>query len=310
MSDPLIPFTYSERFREAIAHLQRGKEHLPSYDYYIASSLGGRDSRLARFVRDLCPEIEHHCGTLAGNRILDFGCGTGATTVALWHHFGSHLAALHAFDIDEESVAICRQRLSEHGAAEAITPHCAPDFGTIANSLGTFDLVLLNGVLEHIPLSVAGLRQKVLRSVFQALAPGGFLFLNETPNRLWPVDSHTTGLWWGPWTKAGSQWAYRRAVAAGKHAETPAVSPGPLGLEERGAWGASYRELVGYLDAGSFTCLNMQPGHDRHLYYSHRGSPKRVLAEVVGYYLVTKLLRRPLTAFTPSLTNLVLQKRR
>ncbi len=37
-------------------------------------------------------------------------------------------------------------------------------------------------------------RQAHLEELWRVLQPGGYLFIMGTPNRLWPIDGHTTGL--------------------------------------------------------------------------------------------------------------------
>ncbi|HET8680101.1 MAG TPA: class I SAM-dependent methyltransferase [bacterium] len=284
----------------------RGKERLPAYEDYIADDLGGPNSRVDRFERELYPEIRFHCGDLQTRRVLDFGCGTGSTTAML----ALHCERLVAFDINEHSVAICTRRLEEHGLLERVQVLCARNFTEIAKDVGPFDLILVNAVVEHIPLSIAGLRRKIFVELFDALAPGGSLFINETPNRFWPVDLHTTGLWWIPWSTPGSPWAYRTAVKAGRHVDNPSAhSDGPLGLEERGAWGATFFEIAGYLSGRRFRVVNTLRGHNRHISYGHRiDSRKRQAFEFLVYHAITRWARIPIVALAPMLSNLVIQK--
>jgi len=299
-------FEYSRDFEEQITRLHRGKEDWPRYRAYLRAHLGGPHSRVVQYTKYLCPEIEYHCGKLQGKRVLDFGCGTGATTAALAHY----CEQVTAFDIDEESIEICKQRIEEHGFENRVRFFCADDVDQVKDILGTFDIILMNGVVEHIPLSRSGLRRRIIRSLFDLLETPGYLFITDTPNRLWPRDSHSTGLWWIPWTKPGSAWAYRRAVRKGRHSDAPTISQGPLGLEEVGAWGATYWEIEGYLRGEKFVCLNMVSGHDRHFAHAFPGTWKRTVFEAVMYLLAVKLLRVPITALYKTITNLVMKKRR
>jgi len=294
-------FRYSEEFEQLIVRLHRGKEHLPQYAGYVESDLGGPRSRLVRFTRELVPEVEYRCGGLQGKRILDFGCGTGAATIPL----AQRADDVSAFDVEDESIGILRQRLREHGMEGAVRVFCAADIEDVRESLGTFDIVILNAVLEHIPLSVSGLRRHVVRSAFSLLREGGYLFIHDTPNRLWPVDFHTTQLAWIPWMRPGSARAYRKALRSGRYADTPRVCE----LEERGAWGVTYWEILGYLDRGTYLCLNTQRGQDRQLYYTQPGSRRRALVERLLYYTVVKVARVPTTAVWPMITSLVIQRR-
>lgn len=301
-------FEYSNEFRELIVHLHRGKENWPNYKNYLKSHLGGPDSRSVIFSKYLCPEIEYHCGSLKDKRILDFGCGTGSTTVAL----AQNCEQVCAFDIDEESIEICKQRISEHGLESRVQFYCADDIDKVKDPIGTFDLILVNAVIEHIPLSKIGLRKRIMRSLFDLLKKSGYLYISETPNRLWPYDRHSTQLWWIPWTKPGSEWAYRRALKKGRHSDAPTISKGSLGLEEVGAWGATYWEILNYFKGKRFLCLNTISSHDRHMYYFFPGTQRQriiiTIFELIMYYSAIKLFRIPIAAFFITISNLVIKK--
>jgi 2-polyprenyl-3-methyl-5-hydroxy-6-metoxy-1,4-benzoquinol methylase len=297
-------FEYSEEFRARIVALHRGKESWPNYDRYIRDHLGGPGSRLAWFSRELCPEIAYRCGPLTDRNVLDFGCGTGSATVPL------AVAARHvcAFDVDQESLDICRQRIDEHGLSSKVSFHCTSDGEGIESILGPFDLILLSGVLEHIPRSRAGLRTRTLRTLAGMLRPEGDLYIHDTPNRLWPIDFHSTQLWWIPWLPAGSRLAHTLAVRRGRHTPAPTISDGPLGLEEVGAWGSTYWEIKKSLRGTGCVCLNLLDGHDRRLWYTREDRRKQAAFERLVHPLAVGLLSAPITAFTPFLTNLVFRK--
>lgn len=297
-------FEYSEEFRQMVVWLHRGKESWPQYPCYLNAHLGGPDSRLSELSTQLVRDLQHHCGELSGKRVLDFGCGTGATTAALAQVSGS----VAAFDVDPESVGVARRRLREHGLARRARFFCAGSIDEIAEELGTLDVVLMNGVIEHIPKSIPGLREKVVRSAWGLLRPSGCLFINDTPNPLCPFDFHSTQLWWIPWTKPGSGWAYLYAVLRGRHRDSPTASAGPRGLEEVGAWGATYWEVLDYLRGEDVSCVNLEEGHDRRLSYAVHGSRRRQWIERALHPVAVKHLGVPITALTPSLTNLTLRK--
>ena len=50
---------------------------------------------------------------------------------------------------------------------------------------------ILSGVYEHLLPEV---RARVMPKLWRALEPGGVLFVNQTPNRLYPLEAHTTNL--------------------------------------------------------------------------------------------------------------------
>ena len=297
-------FQYSKQFEALLVDLAQEKISWPNRHLYLEANLGGRGSRLLEFATKTIPEIEFHCGTLEPQTVLDFGCGTGATTAAL----AERCPQVYAFDIDTRRVEICKRRLEEHGLSTRVRFLAGGDVADLKGSFPDVDLVLLNGVIEHLPLSRSGLRRRILRALFEMLRTSGVLFINDTPNRLHPLDRHTTQLWWIPWTRPGSDWAFRHAFRKGRlGSDLPAG--GPMAMEEAGAWGATYWEISGYLEGLPWECLNVLEGHDRHVRYRPAGrSRKRDLFESMMYTWAVKLCRVPLTAFTPDLTNLVIRK--
>lgn len=124
--------------------------------------------------------------SLRGQRILEIGCGTGSSTVALAEQ-GAHVTGI---DIDQGALKVAEERAAVYGV-EA-------DFHSInANQLlntfgtGTFDSIIFFASLEHMTLTE---RLLSLRDAWQMLPQGGLLVIIETPNRLWFFDSHTARL--------------------------------------------------------------------------------------------------------------------
>jgi len=300
-----LDFEYSPQLVQLIRDLSAPKSDWPNFRQFVSDNLAGRESRYARFGLETIPEIEHHCGDLSGKRILDFGCGTGATTVALAER-AHHVVG---FDIDPVRISICNQRALEHRLQDRVTTFSA--FEEVARERGSFDIVVLNGVLEHVPGSEPGLRNAILKQAARVVPPGGYIFINDTPNRLLPFDLHTTQLWWIPWTAPGSSWAYRRALQKHRYFDSADLSAGPRGMEEAGAWGVTYWDIAGVLRSEGFACTNLAKGHNKRLrYHPSRPNRYRGVFETVVYVIGPLLLRVPLTAFMPNLTNLVFQRQR
>jgi hypothetical protein len=151
--------------------------------------------------------------------------------------------------------------------------------------------------------------------LFALLNEGGYLYINDSPNRLYPIDFHSTTLWWIPWTKPGSEWAYKRAIKKGSLSDDPKdeecslVRIGQLCLEEYGAWGITYWEIMSYLEGEKLVCINIISGHNRYIYYFPlRRNWKRTFLEFLLYYVTVKLFNIPITAFAPNINNLIIQK--
>lgn len=124
----------------------------------------------------------------AGKRILDFGCGSGASTMHLFRMF-PHSEIL-GVELDPSLLSIAKARAAHYGfPAEKLllspTPQRLPD------GIGDFDFVILSAVYEHL---LPNERPQVLRHIWSVLRPSGYLFLNQTPYRYAIVETHTTGL--------------------------------------------------------------------------------------------------------------------
>jgi GT2 family glycosyltransferase/SAM-dependent methyltransferase len=287
---------------ELLAGLRARFAHTADPDHELVVHGNGPGSRQHRFRTDTLPELEAFCGPIDGQRVLELGCGTGSITPVL----AERAASVVAFDVDEDSLDLCRRRIAEHGCTN-VTVVGGDHYDPPTDPADRFDLVLLHAVMEHVPLSRPGLRAAVLRGALDALVPGGHLFIYETPNRLWPKDIHTTSLWFIPWTRPGSRWAYDRAVRAGQHRpRTP--DEGTIALEERGAWGMSYFEVGRALDPSSYAVVNLEAGHDRWVRPGKALGRGRRLYETAAYHTLTKPFHVPVVAVSPMLSPLVLRR--
>jgi len=107
-------------------------------------------------------------------RFLDGGCGAGEYVAELTRHGWD----AHGIEYLEHKLKVAQQSMSEpwrvqKGDLQALS---APD--------ASFDVVLLNEVLEHVPDD-----RLALREVARALRSGGQLFI-FSPNRWYPFESH------------------------------------------------------------------------------------------------------------------------
>ncbi len=121
-------------------------------------------------------------------RILDFGCGSGASTTWLARMFPQ--TRIVGIDLSADFLSIARMRCAHYGL-DNIEFLQSPDGESMPPDLGTFDFVTLTGVYEHL-LPVE--RKHLLPTLWSVLKPGGTLFLHKTPHRYFPVETHTSGL--------------------------------------------------------------------------------------------------------------------
>ena len=112
---------------------------------------------------------------LAGARILDIGCGVGA-----------FLGRFLKVTPDVVGVEVDRERAVEAGR---VVPAVIQAVGErLPFRDGTFDVVLLHEVLEHVDDD-----RQVVAEAWRVLRPGGRLVI-FVPNRLWPFETH--GIFW------------------------------------------------------------------------------------------------------------------
>ena len=124
----------------------------------------------------------------AGNvRILDFGCGGGASTMILSRMFPH--AEIVGVDIDSEARGIAEARRLHYGIDRAEF-RLSDDPTLVPGDLGVYDLVVFSALYEHL---LPGERRVVIPAVWSHVRPGGLLFLAETPHRYAPIETHTTG---------------------------------------------------------------------------------------------------------------------
>jgi len=127
-------------------------------------------------------------GEFAGKRLLDFGCGAGASSAVLARLLPD--AEIVGVDIDEGLVRAARLR-AEHYRLGRAAFLVSADPTAVPREAGEFDHILLSAVYEHL---LPAERAALLPALWGRLRPGGVLFVNQTPYRYSPVESHSTHL--------------------------------------------------------------------------------------------------------------------
>src|SRR5207237_7590791 len=117
----------------------------------------------------------HELGDVAGKRIVDFGCGSGANSVLLAHR-GAHVWGI---DISEDLLHLAQRRLAVSGRAGGATfiAGSAHDMPFPDNSI---DVRFGIAILHHLDLDL------VSREVRRVLKPGGRA-TSPAPARTSPV---------------------------------------------------------------------------------------------------------------------------
>jgi SAM-dependent methyltransferase len=120
-------------------------------------------------------------------RILDFGCGSGASTMILSRMFPE--ATFLGLDIDAEANRIAEGRRRYYGV-DRVEFRLSDEPTGVPTEIGEFDYIVFSALLEHL---LPAERRTVIPALWNRLKPGGLLFLGETPHRWTPVEIHTTG---------------------------------------------------------------------------------------------------------------------
>ncbi len=111
-------------------------------------------------------------GDLAGQKVLEIGCGRGVGAEVLL----DRLEADHVtpFDLDDTMVELARRRL--HGRPVSLSVGDACD---ISQSAASHDTVVDFGIIHHVPHW-----QQAIAEIARVLRPGGLLLFEEVPRHM------------------------------------------------------------------------------------------------------------------------------
>ncbi|MDB9347427.1 methyltransferase domain-containing protein [Nodularia spumigena CS-588/01] len=140
-------------------------------------------NRLERDRQFLIPWIDN-VFPLKNKKILEIGCGTGSSTVA----FAEQGATVFGVDIHQGSINVSKDRLEIFGLDATLA--CANGVDIFNDTIAEeFDCIAYIAVLEHMTLQE---RILSLKQAWRKLPKGGYLIIQEIPNRLWYFDDHTS----------------------------------------------------------------------------------------------------------------------
>lgn len=125
---------------------------------------------------------------LEGARILDFGCGSGASTAILAREFPE--ASIVGVELSDDLLRIAKAR-ADHYGLRSVEFRTSASETELPDGLGDFDLVVMSAVYEHL---LPPERPILLDKLWKVIRRGGCLFLDQTPHRYFPVELHTTYL--------------------------------------------------------------------------------------------------------------------
>jgi SAM-dependent methyltransferase len=147
-------------------------------------------------------------------RVLEVGCSFGHMTEYVAEQ--PEVAALSSFDTDPVFVELVRAKVEELGLTVVREVLHLDQDGTrrLPWPDEAFDLVLAIGVVEHLPVRW---RRAQVDEYYRVLAPGGHVAVLDTPNRWFPLETHSVGLPLVQWLPPGLAWRYARLGRPGRY---------------------------------------------------------------------------------------------
>jgi SAM-dependent methyltransferase len=141
--------------------------------------------------------------------VLEVGCSFGHITEYLAEH--ALVREVTTFDSDPAFAAIVKVKVEEMGLGRVKEVRLFSNDETrrLPYPDGRFDLVIVLGVVEHLPVSG---RRQIVDEYYRVLAPGGHITILDTPNRFFPLETHSVGLPLIQWLPARLAYAYAKAA--------------------------------------------------------------------------------------------------
>ncbi len=124
----------------------------------------------------------------AGRRLLDLGCGSGCSSAVLARLLPE--TEILGVELNAKLLQLAEARIAYHGLKN-VRFQASPAGTALPENIGTFDFIVFSAVYEHL---LPQERIELMPHVWAALRPGGVLFINQTPHRYFPIDTHSSGL--------------------------------------------------------------------------------------------------------------------
>lgn len=210
------------------------------FENEVSSYLWTTEIHRYKNIKNFLREWRH---LFLNQHVLDFGAGYGLSMSALLFNGASSVIGIEP---DKERVTIGDQMLQKAGLGGRARLIHVNETEVLPFNDEQFSFVLANAILEHIPEP----RNKYLREMWRLISPGGHLMINETPNKYFPKEIHTTNLWFNHWLPEAL--AYKRAIRLKRFSQN------------RKDWNSSGWRGLGYFEiVGTITNQRLVPEHSR-----------------------------------------------
>ena len=192
------PTRYSERIIRMLIE-RKGARRAPLYFAF-------KETRGPHFLGPLFRWLRAHGAR--GLAVLEVGCSFGHMTEYLAEQ--PEVVTIDAFDTDPAFVAMTGAKVEELDlkTVRSVSRLSNDQTRQLPWADGAFDLVVAVGVIEHLP---ACKRRAQVDEYYRVLAPGGHVAILDTPNRWFPLETHSVGLPLVQWLPAPVAYRYARA---------------------------------------------------------------------------------------------------
>ena len=212
-----------------------------------------------------------------GLRVLEVGCSFGHMTEFLAEQ--PEVETLATFDTDPAFVELTRAKVEELGL-DTVREVRHLDQGatcTLPWADGAFDLVVAVGVVEHLPVRH---RRQQVDEYYRVLAAGGLLAILDTPNRWFPLETHSVGLPLVQWLPPPLAYRYARL---GRRRRFRAVSYEAFIADGTGWRNASFADCLRSTGTDGVTDLTEAAGYGlRFFRATARSRTRRALLPLFG----------------------------
>jgi SAM-dependent methyltransferase len=191
------PTRYSKRVIEML--IERKQERAPRYFPF-------REQRAPLYLEPLFRWLRARDAREL--RVLEVGCSFGHMTEYLSEQ--PEIAAIDTFDTDPALVEIVRVKREELSLDKLrdVLLFSNEETRRLPWKDGAFDLVLAIGIVEHLPKD----RRAIVDEYYRVLAPGGHIAILDTPNRWFPLETHSLGLPFVQWFPSWLAYRYARLL--------------------------------------------------------------------------------------------------
>jgi len=146
--------------------------------------------------------------------VLEVGSSFGHITEYLAEQ--PEVARISSFDTDPDFVAMLHAKVEDLGLDKVVDVRQLGNDETrrLPYADAAFDLVLAIGVVEHLPPRN---RRAQVDEYYRVLRRGGHIAILDTPNRAFPLETHSVGLPLVQWLPAPLAWRYARMGRPGRY---------------------------------------------------------------------------------------------